>query len=179
MEYIILIFVLLAMLHFWYEAIIAPSERLRVRFRLFELRDEARRLKISYGNKLEDRHFHYLQEAINGLIRNVEHIDLGLLVSVKKKTLTDKQFKARVEANAKILEDCNVPEAVEIRKKAHKLIAQSLTINSGGWMFYIIPVALAALCYSMTAKLIRFICAMPEPELDKFVKRKAAAGSAR
>ncbi len=179
MEYAIFVFTGLAILHFWYEAIYAPSKRLEIRFKLFELRDEARMLKIKYGKELDDKHFQYLQESLNGLIRHLYNIDLVLLVALSIKVHEDKEFKKRMEANAKALEGCNVPEAREIIKRGAKLVERAVNINSGGWIFYVVPIAIAFACYRMTAKLIRFICAMPEHELDKIAKPTTAAGLAR
>jgi len=170
MEYAIFIFTILALLHFWYEGILSPSLRLEIRYRLFELRDEARMLKIRRGNDFHDRHFRYLQDSINGLIKNLARIDLAMLASITMKLRQDKEFKARLEARSKILDDCKVEEAKAIRKKGANLIERAISVNSGAWMFYVVPIAIALVCYQKTAKAIRFICSMSEHDLEKVAK---------
>ena len=170
MEYAIVIFTILALLHFWYEGILSPSLRLEIRYRLFELRDEARMLKIRRGNDFQDKHFHYLQDSLNGLIRNLGRIDLAMLTSFIIKLKEDQEFRARMEARSKILDDCKVEEARAIRKKGTNLIERAVSINSAGWLFYIVPIAIALVCYQKTTKAIRFICSMSEHDLEKIAK---------
>ena len=61
----ILVLLALAVFHFVYESILAPSLRLSLRFRLFALRDEARQLKIECVDSLNDAHCVFLQASIN------------------------------------------------------------------------------------------------------------------
>jgi hypothetical protein len=46
----------LALAHFIYESILAPSWRLSLRFRLFSLRDEVRALEADCRDGLDDEH---------------------------------------------------------------------------------------------------------------------------
>jgi hypothetical protein len=64
----IIVLLALAVFHFVHESILAPSFRLSLRFRLFVLRDEVRQLKIECAESLNDEHFVFLQDSINGLI---------------------------------------------------------------------------------------------------------------
>jgi hypothetical protein len=50
----IIIFLALTVFHFVYESILAPSFRLSLRFRLFVLGDEVRKLKIECAESLND-----------------------------------------------------------------------------------------------------------------------------
>src|SRR5438445_3942194 len=140
MEYGIFIFAILAILHFWYEGILSPSLRLEIRYRLFELRDEARLLKIRRGNDFEDKHFHYLQDSLNGLIRNLGRIDLAMLTSFTIKLKEDKEFRARMEARSKILDDCKVEEGRAIGKRGQNLMKRAAGINTAGGSFYMFPI---------------------------------------
>jgi hypothetical protein len=53
----IIVLMALAVFHFVYESIWAPSFRLSLRFRLFVMRDEVRQLKIECAETLGDEHF--------------------------------------------------------------------------------------------------------------------------
>src|SRR5947208_1510809 len=101
MEYGVIVFALLALGHFVYEGIVAPTWLLHERFKLFALRDELRRLKIARRDGLAAKHFDYLQGAINGLIHNAERIDATMLVALQRRAKRDPQFLAKVEARAK------------------------------------------------------------------------------
>ena len=107
---------------------------------------------------------------MNGLIRNLGRIDLAMLTSFTIKLKEDKEFRARMEARSKILDDCKVEEARAIRKKGTNLIERAVSINSAGWLFYIVPIAIALVCYQETTKAIKFICSMSEHDLEKIAK---------
>lgn len=167
MEYAVFFLGLLAIVHFIYEGIVAPSYRLEQRYKLFGLRDELRMLKIRQRDGLPGKHFHYLQDAINGLIRNIERIDVTMLIALTIKRRTDKEFRERMEARAKTLDDCHLREAMDIRARGVKIIEHALSANNGAWVFYIIPIAIAIACYKKTARAVKSIMALSEPDIEK------------
>src|SRR5258708_36909923 len=57
--------VILAIFHFVYQTILAPSFKFEARLKLFRLRDRLRRLKIDNSDLLNDRLFCEIQERIN------------------------------------------------------------------------------------------------------------------
>jgi hypothetical protein len=147
MEYLIFGFIALAIWHWWYEAVLAPSLRLDCRFKLFKLRDEARELKMRLGERLDDRHFHYLQDSINNAIGLLPRMDIAMVVMMATRMEHDAELRARVAARSKILDDCKFPEAADIRKRANEVLGFVLSANSGGWIPYIVPIAIAFACY--------------------------------
>jgi len=169
MTYLIYAFVGFAFLHFIYEGIIAPSLRLEVRFKLFQLRDDLRMLKIEHAEKLDDRHFHYLQDSINNVIRGLPNFSLAMLYDLMERISKDRELKARLDARAKILDDCQIEQARKIREQGVRLVQQALSINSGGWWFYILPIVVAVVCYASTKNLIRSIASLSEPDFQKVV----------
>jgi hypothetical protein len=99
----IVILLALAVFHFAYEAILAPSLRLSLRFRLFVLRDEVRRLKIECLESLNDNHFVFLQGSINGLISMLHRVDMALLVGVEFESRKDPGFLEQARERARML----------------------------------------------------------------------------
>lgn len=166
MEYLIFAVVLLAIWHWVYEAILVPSFRLELRFKLFKLRDEVRALKISHGENLDDRHFHYLQDGINNAIRLLPRLDVALFIALSYRLEHDKEFKARVDDRAKILKDCRIPEAVKIRKSTSNVVQHILGANSSGWIPYLIPIALSVAFYKRTKKLAVSLAALSEADIQ-------------
>jgi len=164
-EYVIFVFVVLAIWHWWYETILAPSLRLELRFKLFKLRDELRDLKIR-GAVLDDKHFHYLHDSINNAIHFLPRLDMAMLIYMARRMRDDKEFNARVTARSKVLDDCKSTEAMEIRTKTIHLVATVLSVNSGAWFFYLIPVALAMLCYQWTKNIVKALTALSAADLQ-------------
>ena len=54
MTILFLIFVVLVVFHFIVESVVAPSERSKIRWELFALRDKIRMLKIEHGHGLDN-----------------------------------------------------------------------------------------------------------------------------
>ncbi len=157
MSYAILAFLFLALCHFVYESIIAPSLRLKLRFELFKLRDDLRTLKNEYGSDLDDRHFHYLQDSLNVLIRFLPRFEIGNLALAASQINNDPQLKKRMEARAKILDDCQIAQATNIRNKSIEIAARAVRVNGGAWGFYVVPIALTFAVYKSVNEKVRAI----------------------
>ena len=176
LTYIVIAFIAMAFLHFIYEGIIAPSNRLKIRLELFRMRDKLRFLKIQHGNELDDKHYHHLQDSLNTLIRCLSSFDLITLVRVIHEIERDKDVKARLEARMKILDDCAIQDARAIREQSLKLARRALRVNSGAWGFYIVPVAIAFACYEKIKDYAKQSISLPEPDLKKITPSTIAVG---
>ncbi len=75
MNIIFYILLALAIIHFIYEGIIAPSMRLHYRYRLFTLRDELRFLKATHKDELPDEVFILLQNILNNSITLLHRVN--------------------------------------------------------------------------------------------------------
>lgn len=178
MIYLVTSLAVLALLHFAYESIVAPSLRLEIRYKLFALRDQARRLKMTAKDEFEDRHFDDLQHSINVLIRMMDHLDIGLIFRMKKAVNADPELSKRLEAKSKALDDCRVPEAQSIRKESVRLSVAALTVNSAIWFVYLIPVLIAIVCYSEVTKLLRSMLSISEPDVSKLALKRSTSTAA-
>jgi hypothetical protein len=167
MTYVLLFLVLGVIWHFVFESIIAPSIRLDLRYRLFELRDELRSLKIEAGSKLDHKHFTYLHESVNVTIAFLAHFDIATIVSIEREFQNDSDLRRRVEARTKILDDCQFESAKKIRKKCLRIALVAVAINSGGWAYFLAPVAIARLCTSFFKSKAKAITALPEREIER------------
>jgi hypothetical protein len=175
MEYVIFVLVILAVIHFIFEGIIAPSYRLELQYNLFRLRDDLRRLKIRKSDQLSDKHFHWLQDSINGVIRNIERVDIVALVAFRIRLHKDEDFRRRVRDRTGELEACNLAELQEIRRRGNRHVEHILSVNNGAWGFYIIPIAIACAFYAKTAKALKEMTALPPVDLEKVAGRVAGA----
>ena len=94
----IIILAVLAFSHFVYEALVAPTIRTRLRFELFRLRDELRWVRLTKRDQLDENVFRDLENGLNTAIRNIDRIDMPLLLTLEKAFETDEEFRHIVEA---------------------------------------------------------------------------------
>jgi hypothetical protein len=168
MEILIFTLCFIAAYHFIYEGILAPSFRLELRFELFRLRDEVRQLKIESSDALLDKHFNYLQDSINALISFLYKFDFATLLLAEAESRRNPAFKKRVEERARILDDCNIQRARDIRKKSLVIAAKALVINSGACILYLIPIALVLSGYSAIKSRIRLFASFSDKDFERF-----------
>jgi hypothetical protein len=163
----IYILVFLAIFHFVYESILAPSFRLALRFQLFELRDAVRALKIEYQGSLNDEHFDYLQDSINALICGLYRFDAATMALTEHESRRDPGFKKRAEERSRALDACSIPEARRIRNKSLEIATKALLVNSGASGLYLVPMALGFAGYSMLERRIRIIASLSGQDFKK------------
>lgn len=171
MSYLIIAIVVCAILHFVFEAIVAPSLRLDLRYRLFALRDELRSLKIEHTEQLDRKHFEYLHESINVTIAFLNRFDIATITKINQLVEHDAELRQRVEARSKILDDCGLKSVKEIRRKTVRIAGAAFLTNSGAWGLYLLPVAVIAACFSAAKHLarqqVKTLTALPEAELER------------
>jgi hypothetical protein len=175
----IVILIVLAVLHFVHESILAPSFRLSLRFKLFVLRDEVRELKIDCASSLTDRHFDFLQDSINNLISNLNRFDMATFVGVQLESKKDPSFLKSAEERSRMLDDCNIPRAREIRKQSLKIISAAIIMNSGALFLLIFaPIIIAVLGYAEVKKRIKIFAFISDQDLKRIPSSESAATSA-
>jgi hypothetical protein len=163
----IYILVFLAVFHFVYESILAPSFRLELGFQLFNLRDEVRTLKIECQSSLNDNHFDYLQDSINALISELYRFDAATIALAEQESRRDPEFKKRAEERSRVLDDCNIPDARRIRNKSLEIATKAVFVNSGANGLYLVPIALGIAGYSMLKHRIRIIASLSGPDFKR------------
>ena len=127
----IYILIFLAIFHSVYESILAPSWRLDLRFRLFELRGEVRSLELEFHGSLNSHYFEYLQDSINALISELYRFDAAAIAFAEQESRRDPQFRKGAEERSRILDDCDIPEFTAIRQRSLEIAARALLVNSG------------------------------------------------
>lgn len=151
----------IALCHFVYESILAPSIRLELRFELFKLRDEVRLLKIknlsSTAREPEfvDGHYGYLQDSINSLICILYRYDLAAIWTIADQINRDQALRQRVEARARLLDDCELPVVLSIRKRQLNIAVKALAVNSGPMLLLLLTPVFALRGYEAVRGKIR------------------------
>ncbi len=175
----IIVLLALAVFHFAYESILAPSLRLSLRFRLLVLRDEVRQLKLERVESLHDEHFAFLQDSINGLTSRLHHVDMASLVSVELESRRDPTFLEQARERARMLDDCTVLRVREIRKQTLKIAAEALVVNSGAWVvLFFAPWIVASIGYSEAKRRFRVLASLNSREFKRISPVESAAAAA-
>ncbi len=122
MYYCIMILAAGATLHFVYESIIAPSLRLELRLALIRLGNEVRLLEdpssaaADERSDVVERQLCELQDSIDSLACMLFKFDLVTIYAISEEIDRDAGLKRRVEARARILDDCALPEVLVLRE---------------------------------------------------------------
>lgn len=167
MEFVFLSLLSLAVLHFIYEGIIAPSVRLKLRFELFELRDNLRSRCLSDDSAAEV--FSIQQAAINNSIRMVPRADFSSLWNFRRKLQRDESLKLEIQERLQKIEAYGCPSFQAIVDATHRVFLQAFAVNSGAWAFYIIPLALIFTCFKRVAEYTKDVLSIPERDLASTV----------
>lgn len=172
MTVLFFIFVALAIFHFVWEGIIAPSTRLEIRYELFKLRDRLRRLKIECNDQIPDELFGILQRSINTEIRMLHNADIASLYEANKKFGDDKELLAEMNKIEKLIEECPIAEVKEIRDKSIWVLFVGFLVNCGGWAIYIIPMFIVLLSYGTVKLLIKKLVGLSDNDLNNMFPPK-------
>ncbi|UCE59291.1 MAG: hypothetical protein JSU63_17840 [Phycisphaerales bacterium] len=137
---LILVLIVLALWHFVCDGIMAPSLRLRVRYKLFAIRDSLRALQ-SRDSEIGSGVFRMLHENINTAIELVPALSVSLIVKAEQRFREDPELREWVDARVKILDSCPIEEVHVIRDRMNTLVRDALFINAAGWLIWLVPIA--------------------------------------
>ena len=170
MDILILTFAVLAILHLVYEGIIAPSIRLKLRYRLFSVRDELRRLK-SKETKFSEKLFDATQGQINTGLRMLHRTDIEMLWRVHN-ALTEEEVMERVRAHERLLKDIENVNIAKLSDAIGRIARQAFETNCGAWNLYIIPIAVLWICFGEVTRLVRGLLQLPAGVLEAIAPRE-------
>jgi hypothetical protein len=142
LSYLLTIIFVLSVLHFVYESIIVPSQRMVIRDELFELRDK---LRNSYGEYSNDdrKAFELLHNnGINHCLNNLGTYTLLNQFKLMQKLEEEPELKNQAESKISIIKNSQNELIRNSFDEFTKLVEKAYLLNSGGWFFYLFPVAL-------------------------------------
>lgn len=157
----------LALAHFIYESILAPSWRLSLRFKLFALRDEARALKAGCPDLLDNQHYAHLEDSIDTMIAVLHRYDIATFVAAELRYRRDPAFRKRIDSRASSLDDCGIPQAQSIRRRSVELIARAIAVNSGMLCAPLYPFALMGVGFSTLQKGLSKLAVLSRWEFER------------
>lgn len=169
MIYLVYVIFIVAIFHFTWEALLAPSFRLGLRYELFRLRDRLRKLHYTQPNDCNEEVFRYLQGIINNGIRLLPRTDFSLLSSAERAIANDEGLRKRIEKRRELLDACRNNDIEAIERQIRFIAQRAFAVNTGGWAIYVVPIFAAFACLGAVNRFIREVLLVPEQELDKIV----------
>ena len=137
---IIFISIILSLVYLLLESAILPNERLKLRYDLFQLRDELRWKSINEPNSITDEEYKILSSTINGTISNMGHIVPSTLYKAHMTYSSNEEFRKSVDKKKAVIQNSQNEFVKTIDDRARGLTFMALGINSGGWMVLIVPI---------------------------------------
>jgi hypothetical protein len=165
MYYCIVILTSVAMVHFVYESIIAPSLRLELRRELFELSGE---LRLLHGDSVTRE----LQDSIHSLTCMLFRFDLLTIYAISQGVDRDADLKLRVEARSRILDAAGSPEVRAIRGKQIWIATKALAVNSGPMLVWLAVPALLFVGYTAVHRQVKNSLTVPGRDLRRFLPKQ-------
>lgn len=167
MSTFIIIAIVLALVHFVYESIIAPSIRLHLRNRLFELRDCLRVLKIDGLAKSHEEAFDLLHEGINNLLTRLPQLTVANTVLIENSYKSNPELRQKIDSRVDAIKKCGNNEIVDIFEKTNEIVEAAFMANMGGWFFYLIPIAVMVAAFSKLSTFTKELIATPRVDSDR------------
>jgi hypothetical protein len=161
----VILFVL-AMWHFVYESLLLPTIRLKYRYKLFELRDQLRRLSIKNDPEINKDVLGLVDHAISTSISRLPFLSITLLFSAKKTVLSNEALRKKVEKQLDDIKACKSREVQDIFDLTTKYSGSVVIANSGGWIPYLMAILIPVLFVLTVFKLTNMI----KKSLRKYVQ---------
>jgi hypothetical protein len=177
MTIFLLILIALAVGHFLYEEIISPWLRTERQFKLFAIRDELRRLKLEKGDEFDTHTFHELQNSVNVMIGHLPAFTITALAEAQHSLDKHPELRKRMEERAQRLDACPFADVKRLRKRSLNVAKQTVLVNAGAWLMYILPFLALKDCIRKTVKLLKGLVLLPERELEQLMPSSAASAA--
>lgn len=177
MATLILILIAISVAIFIYESIILPSIRLKIRYKLFALRDELRILKMETED-FEDLPFKYAQESMNMALAYLRHFDIASFIEADRFFKQNPAVYKRATKRCEVLASCKIEEFQEIRRQYIDTLVLASAANSFGllvlFLVTIVPVIIIFKWFkaikSKAIEIASEVFSIPGGESDAFEK---------
>jgi len=122
-----------------YESVLAPFLRYRIRFKMFEQRDEIRNAKIEFPESIDDKTFAIIEDSINAAIALCANTPSPTQIWTEQEfTCIEREIWQRIH-QVKIRDDNNV---IQTWKAMHELVIWTLIVNRGMLLICLAPLIL-------------------------------------
>jgi len=169
MKILLTLLLIVAVWHFVYECIIAPSIRLNLRNRLFALRDELRQAKIDGISKEDEKAFWFIHKGINTFLNRLPSLTIDVMFELDAEYERDESVKRSLDEKIATVEKCKDFRIRKVFDEANKILDNAIITNAGGWFIYVIPVAIVFLTMGKLSKFTAELIVSPTKNVDQFI----------
>ena len=165
-----------AIVHFVYESIIAPSIRMHLRNKLFELRDEIRAVRVEGVDAEDEKAFWYTHDGVNNLLDRLSWMTLHARVMATMAYAQDTELQKLVHERKEMLDRCKDRRIHEIFDKTSLVVEEAFVVNMGAWAIYVVPVGVFFSSLGQLKKLVSSLILTPEGKREEMLPRPVLAG---
>lgn len=166
-SWIIFAVFLVALAHFIYEGILAPSIRMKLRYDLYEVRDELRAAWTDNESGLTEDAYMLLQHEINSAIVHLGDLGLSVLIEASR-ALKKTEIAERVDRCKKIRNSCHSERYISLRSRYKHAVAMAWMVNSVGLFAWIVPAAFLAATWKWCRRLAARVFLLPDDAIGSF-----------
>lgn len=168
----IIIIAFLAMFHFIYESILAPTFRLKIRHELFILRDKLHIIKLCDISKNDRESIIIIESAINNMLNRMPQMTLTNVVLMRQYYRKDNSLKEQVDGmNIKIDKSEN-KDIKKIDKTLTRMATRAMIVNMGASFIYLFPLYLILVFFKKMIKMGAFFVYILPTNLISSLNRK-------
>ncbi|MFY3630858.1 hypothetical protein ACOTFH_29860 [Achromobacter xylosoxidans] len=169
MKTLLTIALLLSVWHFLYEGIIAPSIRMRLRNRLFALRDELRRAHAKGISKNDEEAFWFVHDGINNFLNRLPSLTIEKTSRLRTRYRTDARIRTIITEHAEKVASLQDPVIRSVFERTNDVIRDAMMTNAGGWFIYIVPLAFVVVLTSSITRKAKSILLTPKREIERLM----------
>ncbi|HRL97833.1 MAG TPA: hypothetical protein PLE22_00125 [Acidovorax sp.] len=172
----IILLSVIAIVHFVYESIIAPSLRMHLRNKLFELRDEVRAVRVEGVDPDDEKAYWYTHDGINNLLDRLSWMTLHARVTATMAYAQDADLQKLVEERKAMLDQCKNRRIHKIFDKTSLVVEEAFVVNMGAWAIYVVPIGVFFSSLGQLKKLVSNLILTPERKREEMLPRPVLAG---
>lgn len=172
----IIVLGIVAIGHFVYESIIAPSLRMHLRNKLFVLRDEIRTVRMEGVCADDEEVFWYTHDGINNLLDRLTWMTLHARITITTAYTHDTKLQKLLQGRKSMLDNCKDLRIREIFHRTSVVVEEAFVVNMGAWAFYIVPIAIFLTSLGQLKRLVSSLILTPEKMREEILPRPVLAG---
>lgn len=174
MTYVFLVVVLIAIWHFVYDGIIAPSIRQRYRNELFKIRDQLRGAKIEGIAKSDERAFWFVHDGVDNFLDRLPSLTLLRARSLSVEYDSNESLRKVLKGHLDAVRDCGDQRIKDAFDKTNSIIEKAMIVNFGGWFIYLIPLACLVMLLSKLSTLAKNLAVAPHRDVERLIPQCAS-----
>ncbi|MCY4524944.1 MAG: hypothetical protein OXB84_09400 [Halobacteriovoraceae bacterium] len=172
LSYVIVSLVLLAIIHFIYDGIIAPTIRFHLRNDLFSLRDRIRRLIIE-GNlsNSDNETILFVDNSISFFLNKLSSLSLRTYYVARKEIIQNEELRKIIEKRLNSTRQLQNYEVQDIFAKAIMIVEKAFIFNSGILLLLVIliPMIIGLILVKKFKKHISALVMIPTKMANRFI----------